>query len=382
MHSGTLSHEIGNCPYSVASGLSAKGFDYNKKTAYICNCIKRNCFRLMKNVFHLMVVSVFMLTSCHDTEVEPEKEGMKVNVMVEEVWCCKVKISATVDSPYTLDNSTFTVRIEPENKSMNGFSFLDLKTSTVYDGKMYVITGSLSPNQKYLFTTSLVQRDVTYDSEQQSFTTSDLPTDLYVDMGVSVKWASHNIGASKPDEEGLRFAWGEVDPKGSYSIDNYKWYSQNQYTKYNENDGLRILQPGDDAATTILGSQWHTPTHDEVIELVEACDWMWVYYGNTRGLAATSRTTGKTLFFPSILNESYGIWSDVYWTSSVLYSDVNYLNIDSSTFADAVCMRIQNGFAGSGISQDDSIFHGLTPGNGATDRISRYNSAVIRSVSK
>lgn len=351
----------------------------------IGNCIKSNYFRLMKNVFHLMVVSVFMLTSCHDTEVGPEK-SMRVNVKVEEIGCCKVKISATVDSPYTLDNSTFNVRIEPENKSMHGFSFLNLKTSIVYDGKMYVITGSLSPNQKYFFTTSLVQDDVNYDSEQLSFTTSDLPTDQFVDMGVSVKWASHNIGATKPDEEGQRFAWGEVTPKDSYSIDNYKWYSQDQYSKYNENDNLRVLQPEDDAATAILGSQWHIPTHDEVRELVEACDWMWVYYGKTRGLAATSCTTGNTLFFPSVKHDSplftNGLWEDFYWTSSILYSDVDYLNIDSSTFADAVCMRIQTGFAGSGISQDDSVFHGLQPGNGATDRINRYNSAVIRPVTK
>ena len=334
--------------------------------------------KLIQNYFALLFVMA--LVSCH-TKDNPASE-MRVTLNVEEVGCCNVKISATVNSPFSLENSTLNVKIQPEKKFMNTVEFMNLKTSMVYDGKMFVTTGFLSPNQKYIFTASLIQDGVQYDLEPQSFITADLPSEELIDMGVSVKWASCNIGASKPDEGGIRFAWGETAPKESYSLDNYKWYSQDNYTKYCLDDDLRVLQPDDDAATAILGSKWRTPTHDEVIELFEACDWMWVYYGNTRGLAATSRTTGKTLFFPSVLNESYGIWSDVYWTSSVLYSDVNYLNIDSSTFADAVCMRIQNGFAGSGISQDDSIFHGLTPGNGATDRISRYNSAVIRSVSK
>lgn len=45
----------------------------------------------------------------------------------------------------------------------------------------------------------------------------------YVDLGLSVKWATCNIGATKPEKCGDYYAWGEVTPKGVYDIQTYKW---------------------------------------------------------------------------------------------------------------------------------------------------------------
>ena len=39
----------------------------------------------------------------------------------------------------------------------------------------------------------------------------------YVDLGLSVKWATCNIGATKPEEYGDYYAWGELNPKNDYS---------------------------------------------------------------------------------------------------------------------------------------------------------------------
>lgn len=44
----------------------------------------------------------------------------------------------------------------------------------------------------------------------------------WVDLGLSVKWATCNIGAKDPTEKGQFFAWGETEPKGFYSEDTYK----------------------------------------------------------------------------------------------------------------------------------------------------------------
>lgn len=52
---------------------------------------------------------------------------------------------------------------------------------------------------------------------------SDANGHEYVDLGLSVKWATCNIGASSPEELGEYYAWGEVQPKESYSWENYKW---------------------------------------------------------------------------------------------------------------------------------------------------------------
>ncbi len=118
-----------------------------------------------------------------------------------------------------------------------------------------------------------------------------LPVPDAVDLGLSVKWASANLGASKPDEAGGYFAWGETAPKaGVYDGKKYKFgeYS-NQMTKYNfstvlsstlrsiveysPQDCKEILDPEDDAAAVLLGGGWRMPTADELWELKTKCTW-------------------------------------------------------------------------------------------------------------
>ncbi|MCQ2604112.1 MAG: hypothetical protein MJ215_03600 [Spirochaetia bacterium] len=91
-------------------------------------------------------------------------------------------------------------------------------------------------------------------------------------------WATTNIGASKPEDYGYYFAWGETKEKGNYDWSeegDYKWgvYAENAEPKYGMTkytadveggDGLKTIQPGDDAATANWSSQWRTPTYDEI----------------------------------------------------------------------------------------------------------------------
>ena len=63
----------------------------------------------------------------------------------------------------------------------------------------------------------------------------------YVEMGDGLKWATCNIGADKPKDVGSLFAWGETTPKSTYTLENYKWYENGNYTKYNSTDGKLFL---------------------------------------------------------------------------------------------------------------------------------------------
>ena len=45
----------------------------------------------------------------------------------------------------------------------------------------------------------------------------------YVDLGLSVKWATCNLGAATPEEIGNYYAWGETTPKDTYFKNNYKY---------------------------------------------------------------------------------------------------------------------------------------------------------------
>ena len=97
-----------------------------------------------------------------------------------------------------------------------------------------------------------------------------------VDLGLSVKWANKNVGASYPEDAGLYFQWGDTvgytaDQVGKDKVfdwNNYKFGICSNLTKYNSTDNLKVLESTDDAATTYMGSQYRTPTMDELLELI------------------------------------------------------------------------------------------------------------------
>lgn len=101
-----------------------------------------------------------------------------------------------------------------------------------------------------------------------------------IDMGLSVKWASCNLGASTPAGPGQYFAWGEVAPKTIYNWQTYKWSgsSYNTLDKYNprvefgKTDWRKALDISDDAANKMLGGKWRIPTAEEWDELFRNCD--------------------------------------------------------------------------------------------------------------
>ena len=66
----------------------------------------------------------------------------------------------------------------------------------------------------------------------------------YVDLGLSVKWATFNVGATSPEDYGDYYAWGETMPKDIYSWTNYKWCdgTQNNMTKYTATDGKNNIR--------------------------------------------------------------------------------------------------------------------------------------------
>ena len=100
-----------------------------------------------------------------------------------------------------------------------------------------------------------------------------------VDLGLSVKWSSCNVGADDSTEEGFFFSWGETKPKESYDDSNCRWSQGKRVTKYcvHERDGdvdnRYILEAEDDAATCYFGSGWRMPTRREWLELIENCEW-------------------------------------------------------------------------------------------------------------
>lgn len=122
-----------------------------------------------------------------------------------------------------------------------------------------------------------------------------------VDMGLSVRWASCNVGADSPDEAGDYFAWGETEPgKTSFSDETYDHTLNSKYA-----DGRKTrLDREDDAAAVNMGGRWRMPTEAEIAELENNCTWEWMdsaqYEGNRLpGYLVTSEVTHNSIFLPA-----------------------------------------------------------------------------------
>lgn len=144
----------------------------------------------------------------------------------------------------------------------------------------------------------------------------------YVDMGLSVKWARYNVGASKPEGFGSYFAWGETSEKSVYSEDN------------SETTGVALESIGGtsyDAATVNWGSDWRLPTVDEFQELIDNCSLKWVELDeDNEGYVFTSNVNGNSIYLPAA-----GGWSD----SVELVGNGYYWSADCSTKGDTYYTR-------------------------------------------
>ena len=152
-----------------------------------------------------------------------------------------------------------------------------------------------------------------------------------VDLGLSVKWASCNVGAKRPEEYGDYFAWGEVKPKSVYNWSTYKYCNgfYDTLTKYNIKNGYgRVdnktkLDAQDDAATANWGGAWRMSTKAEQDELREKCKWKWTTLNGVNGYKVIG-PNGNSIFLPAAgcMGEGTlsGAGSNGYYWSSSLYT--------------------------------------------------------------
>lgn len=161
--------------------------------------------------------------------------------------------------------------------------------------------------------------------------------DEVADLGLSVKWRSWNLGATKPEEFGDYYAWGEVEKKDNYDWATYKWSNgaYNKLTKYcpankvdywdgtGVPDGKTVLDPEDDAAHVVLGGKWRMPTDEEWTELRTQCTWTWATLNGVNGYFVESKSNGNRIFLPAAgspndTNLDHVVIGGYYWSSSLI----------------------------------------------------------------
>jgi hypothetical protein len=169
-----------------------------------------------------------------------------------------------------------------------------------------------------------------------------------VDMGTYVYWHEFNLGATSVDGYGDYYAWGEIEPKATYTWDNYAWAGENKYNIVEHYPGGGYSYKGgmddtDDAATQRLGYKgltegdadgyWHMPSQWDFKELLDTREtpdthkWEWKTINGHPGWQITYLVNGNTLFLPAA-GYIYG-GSEVqgagelglYWTSDMVFDN-------------------------------------------------------------
>ena len=129
-------------------------------------------------------------------------------------------------------------------------------------------------------------------------TPSGISVTKEVDLGLSVKWAGYNIGATSPEETGNFYSWGETSTKSNYTASTYRYYQDGDYIEI----GSDISGSSYDIATTMWGGEWRMPTYDELNELYDKCTWTWIEYEGINGYKVTG-PNGNSIFLPAAGNK-------------------------------------------------------------------------------
>ena len=192
------------------------------------------------------------------------------------------------------------------------------KTTNSTERGFCVELSELLPQTKYKYRTFVKYGEIYHYGEYRTFTTKDLNIikSGAVDLGLSVKWAACNVGASYPQEYGGYYAWGETEENNDYSWDTYKWYkwhplgygpsgNMTKYSHYGTTEEERkycdyktTLEVSDDVARVKLGGNWRMPTESEIEELCDKCICLWTTYGGVNGFVFIG-SNDNCIFLPA-----------------------------------------------------------------------------------
>ena len=261
-------------------------------------------------------------------------------VSVESISLDITEIEIPVDGSIQL-----TATILPENATFKSVTWTSSDESIARVSSTGVVTGVASGSAVITATALDGGKTVICQVTVKEIIPS-VPVPEAVDLGLSVKWASFNLGASKPEEYGDYYAWGVIETYYSnlgpltwkqgfdkgYSWSDYKWckesyisltkYCTDDYFGYSHfTDGRTVLEPEDDAAQVVLGDGWRMPTLAEFSELYHQCSREWISVNGVEGYSFTG-PNGSSIFLPAagcisgkIYYDSYG--EGDYWTSSL-----------------------------------------------------------------
>ncbi len=236
---------------------------------------------------------------------ERREISLKEQTTYPDLQVAPQKLTVEVGETVTFDITAGSGKYEAKSED-------DKVATASVDGNMVSITGVSVDNTTVTIidkeTNKTAPIEVVVVKKQQQEVPAEA-VDLELPSGTL--WAAFNVGATKPEEYGLYFAWGETQGYSAkerqyFGWNNYKWCngSGKSLTKYNCKaeygvvDNKTTLDLEDDAAHANWGGQWHMPTNEQINELKSNCYSEWTTQKGVEGMLYTSKKNGKTVFFP------------------------------------------------------------------------------------
>ena len=274
-----------------------------------------------------------------------KKATCSVTVQAQKVAVTGVSLNKTSLSMTVGDTQTLTATVTPSNATDKSVTWSSSNTSVATVSSSGVVSALLVGSATITVTTN--------DGSKTAICSITVvyPTPVAVDLGLSVKWASFNVGAAKPEDSGYYFPWGVTEPVTFsygefffYTLDSYKWYnsSDKSLTKYcpianyghnGYTDNKSVLDSNDDAAHVNLGTMWRMPTNEEFAQLKERCTWKWTSTNGVNGYRVTG-PNGNSIFLPAVgfgtmMEFRNGGTQGYYWSTS-LRTDYPYYSYSFS----------------------------------------------------
>lgn len=273
---------------------------------YLCMGMSvRNAMEMMKKKDFTILGQ---LTFPGDISDEPFGTARLINPIPTDLHNSEIRDAKTTliwDQAKTIGDYRFKVYLKwPNSDSYSAYNSTTSKAFT---------TDALQPGDYSWYVEANLYYDgkvvETFLSDTKSFTVKEkihYETPEAIDLGLSVKWASFNLGATKKEDYGYYYAWGETEPKDYYYWSYYKWgKAANELTKYTAlydtdnsyHDCKYVLELDDDAAYVNLGKEWRIPSREEWNELKDNCTWTWTTEYGEGGYKIKSKN-GNYIFLP------------------------------------------------------------------------------------
>lgn len=237
----------------------------------------------------------------------------------EDIYISKAKLMAFANIPE--DVSLFQIGVycsTSENPNNSNGQTIIANNASNTNTEYFFQVKNLEMNTRYYYKAYVyIPATATYYyGEVRSFITENIQTVTSgeaIDLGLTVKWCSHNLGASNPEDFGDEYAWGELTPfSGSYA-----YYSNGSYI----NIGNNICGTGYDVARSVLGGDWRLPTNGQLSELFNYCAFAKTEYNGIPGLIVEGMNR-NSIFIPyGIVNVYSGYHTDPAGNTNHYYGD-------------------------------------------------------------